>query len=460
MRRLGCRRSSVALRQWSGTVSVLLGLLVAGCRSAADSAQPRPIPSAAEKQGDTAGTRPPRAAPSQTPLDSIKANLSGASEQDRNRLLQHLDEQAGATAKTLAALSKVPASEIESRLVVNVARNLEDKAREVDSRGARLSLSPDELRRTVIDYECFKLETFTTSGVFPKRYFGYFDEKWDTAPYEQVLRETVHASVAIANEFLRERDSAVRLTDAEIAVTFIAEGGALLLREKQQELENIHPIYGIGLDDIATGFSKYKDLVSRLDARLGTRLADVVVWQGGQPLLNRYFRFREAIAGTALMYVYEKEIASRKLKEAGRTPLSDLPLRDQFIVGSLVYNSGNPHDAERLRMIATFSTADYLWRVSEKNRSRRALLNVLPANLSIPELLQLGDYPEQATSWNAVYHILQRYGAYVALKRFTDVFDGGDMFAKSGGPAIVSPGERTPQPAGPDRGARLQYRGN
>ena len=39
-----------------------------------------------------------------------------------------------------------------------------------------------------------------------------------------------------------------------------------------------------------------------------------------------------------------------------------------------------------------------------------------------------GPLPHQPTSWNAVYHILQRYGAWVALTRFSDHFtETGDV---------------------------------
>ena len=43
-------------------------------------------------------------------------------------------------------------------------------------------------------------------------------------------------------------------------------------------------------------------------------------------------------------------------------------------------------------------------------------------------LVDLGRYPEQATSWSAVYHVLQRYGGYVALVRFGNVFDSAGAF--------------------------------
>jgi hypothetical protein len=37
-------------------------------------------------------------------------------------------------------------------------------------------------------------------------------------------------------------------------------------------------------------------------------------------------------------------------------------------------------------------------------------------------------YPRQLTSWSAVYHVLQRYGAWAGVSRFATVFDGNGAF--------------------------------
>ena len=44
-----------------------------------------------------------------------------------------------------------------------------------------VKLDAETAKRTVVEYEMFKAESFVTGGVFPKRYFGYFDERHDTA---------------------------------------------------------------------------------------------------------------------------------------------------------------------------------------------------------------------------------------------------------------------------------------
>ena len=57
------------------------------------------------------------------------------------------------------------------------------------------------------------------------------------------------------------------------------------------------------------------------------------------------------------------------------------------------------------------------------SKAKRWALPVMVAKLNLKQVLSGGDYPVQPTSWSAVYHVLQRHGAYVGLSRFTDAFD-------------------------------------
>ncbi len=265
----------------------------------------------------------------------------------------------------------------------------------------------------------------------PKRYFGFFDEQGDTAPYERALRETVERAVAIVNAEAARRGSAIRVTELDVAVTFLAEGGALVLTERQDELERIHPVNGIGLDSVRDGFAAWPELVRALDAELGTRLQDLVWSVGSLRVLHRRMSFREAIAGTALMFLYEKERAARLL--AARDPnahLETLPLDRQFVIASLVYNSGILFDDARVDQILAFSTADYLVQINQANAGKRAPLDVLSATEREIRLLDGEPLPRQLTSWSAVYHVLQRYGAWVALRAFSDTFDDQGRFRR------------------------------
>ena len=347
---------------------------------------------------------------------------------EKKALLAELARLAQKTAADLAGIPGPKPGAISEELWRQVAQNLEAKRALPKVGGRTFPLTADEIRRTVFGYEAFRLETYVTAGVFPKRYFGYFDLKWDTAPYERRLREVVHGAVSTLNAALAANGSAVRITDAEVAVTFLAEGGAILLREEQAKLNDIHPVYGIGLDDIASGVKAYPRLVQRLDRQFGTALETVVVWRDAQPYLARNFRYEEAILGTALMWTYEKERTETLLRQAHRPGLESRPLEDQYILASLVYNSGVLFDDARLAQLRRFDTGRYLAGVSQANARTRSALPVMPPPDALTGLLASGDYPVQLTSWSTVYHVLQRWGAYAALHRFTDVFDARDQF--------------------------------
>ncbi|MFL5321218.1 MAG: hypothetical protein ACJ790_16275 [Myxococcaceae bacterium] len=254
-------------------------------------------------------------------------------------------------------------AKVKALLLANIDENLREKAK-LQWKGQRFHLGAEALRRTVIEYEIWKYRAYVSSGVFPKRYFGYFDGAWDTAAREKELKETTHSAVSVVNAFAQKHGGAVRITDAEVSVTIVAEGAALLLREHQSDLDNIHPVYGIGLDDVATGFAKNPALVGELDAALGTKLGQAVTWKDGEPYLLRYFTFKEGIAATAFMWLYEKDLAATKLKARDGTELMKLPLEDQFIYGSLVYNSGVLFSAERVTQVKSFDTGAYLFCLS------------------------------------------------------------------------------------------------
>jgi hypothetical protein len=315
---------------------------------------------------------------------------------------------------------------LRAPLAENVALNLREKHAQA------FPLSVDDVRRRVIDYERFKLDTFLSSGVFPKRYFGYFDGRGDTREREARLRELTRESVALINAHLARVGAPIRLSHAEVAVTFLAEGGALLLLDAHREVRRIHPVRGIGLDDVTIGFSEHLELVRAIDTRFGTQLSRTVMrlpTPFGRMRLIRYdFTFDEAVLGTALMYTYEKTLAARKLLQRDGVRLEALPFDEQLIHGSLVYNSGVLFSAERVTELRDFATAKYLLATNIRNAHQRPTLPVSSAAEATARFASRAGYPEQPTSWNAVYHVLQRYGAYVALRRFDDVFDERGMF--------------------------------
>jgi hypothetical protein len=75
---------------------------------------------------------------------------------------------------------------------------------------------------------------------------------------------------------------------------------------------------------------------------------------------------------------------------------------------------------QRVNQIEKFSTAQYLDQVNRK--ANRPKLQIYSSNESVARLREQRRIPRQLTSWSAVYHILQRYGAWVAIEKFSNVF--------------------------------------
>jgi hypothetical protein len=226
-------------------------------------------------------------------------------------------------------------------------------------------------------------------------------------------------------------------------VTHIAEGGALLLSSDFGNADRVHPVSGVGLNDYRGGLNQYADLVAEIDTAFHTKLGTIAA-NAQRPIANAIFgagyvrrlerelgivsmTFEESVLGTAVMYLREKTIAEKKRRAEGRAPLNTLPLDEQYVQASLVYNSGILFADERVKQIMAFDTAAYLFETSKKSAAKRKKLPVLSPDAA-DALLERGEpVPPQPTSWSAVYHILQRYGAWVALARFTNIFttDGG-----------------------------------
>jgi len=393
------------------------------------------------------------------------------SAEETTALLAHLDQVGAEVAGDLARHGEAHPERVRQVLYRVVADNLGSKVL-MDRAGPHLPMTADEIRQTVIDYEAFKLGAYVSSGVFPKRYFGYFDLKYDTAEHEWTLRQVVRCTTRVINAYQEEQGSPLRVNDAEIAVTFISEGGALLLREDQHRMNDLHPVFDVGLDDVAKGNADYPGLIRRLDEACGTDLGGLVVYtephappppgatdrlashDGRWGWLVRPATFEEGIVGTAMMWIWEKEIAAAKLDARGSTPLHRRDLADQFISGSLVYNSGIIHSESTARRIREWSTGDYLYERSQANASRRPLLDLQRPSAQLHEVLSTGSYRGQPTSWVAVYHILQRYGGWEALRRYTDTFDDAGMFRPREQPSPPPP-PPAPEPAEPAEPAVL-----
>lgn len=350
-----------------------------------------------------------------------------------------LTSESGATAAIETALSaqitKLAKPTWAPGYCQAIADNFASKATSV-SEG--LTFSTKTLLTTAVEFEAFRITTFRNSGVSPMRYFGYLDERGRAATYEKKLKTVATRVAPILNAYAAQKKLGVTVTPKEIVITHIAEGGALLLSTDFHLVDSVHPVSGIGLDDYRSGLKQYADLVSEIDTTFKTRLttiaanperpsANAVLSDGGVRRLERYLgivsmTFEETVLGTAVMYLWEKVICEDKRRADSRPSLATLSLDEQFVQASLVYNSGILFADERAKQIMAFDTAAYLADVSEKSAPKRTKLPVLTPEQA-DALLERGDpLPRQPTSWNAVYHILQRYGAWVALTKYANIF--------------------------------------
>ena len=262
---------------------------------------------------------------------------------------------------------------------------------------------------TTVEYEAFRIATFRTSGVAPKLYVGFLDRRGRTAAYEAKLFDISTRAADLLNAHARKRGLTFTVTAKEIAVTQISEGGALLLTADFANVDQSHPVYGVGLDDYMIGFKRYPGLLAEVDAAFGTKLSALKGTRADA------LTFTETILGTAIMYLYEKDLADQKLKAEKRAPIASLPLDEQFVHASLVYNSGILFSDERVKQMLAFDAGAYLFDISERSYPKRPKLVVMPPDKADAWLAEGRSLPEQPTSWNAVYHVLQRYGGWVAL---------------------------------------------
>ena len=212
-----------------------------------------------------------------------------------------------------------------------VADNLAAKA---VSLSEGVSFTTQTLIATAVEFEAFRITSFRNSGVAPKRYFGYVDERGKAAVYEKQLKTVATRVAPILNAYAVKKGLGVTVTPKEIVVTHIAEGAALLLSTDLANVDRVHPVSGVGLDDYRHGFKQYADLVDEIDAAFKTKigaladnpqrpLANKILSDGAVRRLERELgvvamTFEESVLGTSVMYLWEKVIAEDKRRAEGR----------------------------------------------------------------------------------------------------------------------------------------------
>ncbi|QLP98072.1 MAG: hypothetical protein HZY79_12815 [Rhodoblastus sp.] len=195
-----------------------------------------------------------------------------------------------------------------------------------------------------------------------------------------------------------------------------------MLTDDIGRVDKVDPVLGVGLDDHRIGFKRFPGLIERLDEAFGSHLAQL------KGVREDRMSFVESVLGTGVMWLYEKDLAEQKLRAEGRPSQNGLTADEQFVTASLVYNSGLLFSAERVAQIIQADTGAYLADISERSAPRRPRLPVMTPQEADAWLAAGKAPPEQPTSWNAVYHVSQRYGAWTAIARFSSAFtDQGDV---------------------------------
>jgi len=386
------------------------------------------------------------------PVDPLEVAISAFVEDTatRQQTVEEAARRIAAGARDLSAIAEIDSVRIASVLEREVIRNLEAKRRLRAGQLGPFPLTAEELLRTVVEYEIWKLRTYLLSGVFAKRYFGYVDRKWDTAAEEETMLRLAADVVAAINAYQEERGRPTRLTDLEVIVTYLSEGAALYFREwysliERPEERSINLYAHHGCDNIGAAVERYGALVRSLDGRFGTRLGEAPSRGGVNEIggtyrgLGRNVTFTESIVANAIMFLFEKENARRRLakrvdqESAAGWPSPHLEAYDgaeQFVITSLVFNTGMAFPWRWVREVRDFAAIEHLHEVSEKNEATRALLPVDRSPAEAFARLEAKGYRRQPTSWQGAYHVLQRYGAYVALRDMTDYFDASGRWKR------------------------------
>lgn len=324
----------------------------------------------------------------------------------------------------------------------NVLDNLYGKMRLKSAATGRFPLAREEVLGSVVGYEIFKLSSFLKSGVVPKRYFGFLDGKWDTADREMTLLRVTRRTGEVINDPQIARERFVAVSDLELLVTYLSEGGALFFRKREtapgvEDPTRIHLYYDLGCDNIWLALHRYPSLVTSIDENLGTNLGAYRVTSFTNEVgdtcrgINQYVSFQESIAAMGLMYLHCKELAARDLARQRTRPGTDwstfdlgaLPLDAQLIVTLYHYNTGHLPERATVQRIQTLSTIEYLNEVSRQRPRGKPPLPVPSSPVTAFEQVAEHGYPTQPSSWHGAYNTMQRYGAFVALRRFMDIFD-------------------------------------
>ena len=327
---------------------------------------------------------------------AVRAELAHFVEADRvDAVVAHLEAVAETTAAALARIGSAPPAEVRAALYRRVAENL--ARRHPPGSAPGLPITEADLVRTVLDYEGFRLARYVSAGVAPRSGTSAGSTSGTTrGPRSAPDGDVVACAVDVINADRAAAGDPLRISEAEVAVTFFAEGGALLVERRRHD--GILPVGGIGNHYIGYGVQSYRDVASAVDVACGTDVLGTLVWSaaGTRPTeqvvrrnqrssdpvrtawLTRTWTLEEAVAGTALMWLWERELTAGMLRAAGREgshpgrPTADRDHLDGLQLGRA---AGRAHPAGDGDLLAT---GERLAEQARRRTSGRLAIDLVP----------------------------------------------------------------------------------
>lgn len=181
-------------------------------------------------------------------------------------------------------------------------------------------------------------------GVRPRIYSGFWNRSNEA---EEIFLDLLPEMARYQNGVLAARGAIVRVTEPELAVNFISEGGFFPL--DQNRLTDLNS-FGMGVDTLYDNRVSLGDHVEPgLRARLETLPRTVDLNERNEPVTTvEGLSLREALWANAGIFAWSKARAERDLEAEGET-MSALPEAEQFFWTTVYFNAGIGRGRELLQ---------------------------------------------------------------------------------------------------------------
>jgi hypothetical protein len=174
-------------------------------------------------------------------------------------------------------------------------------------------------------------------GVRPRRYGGLLDRTNDA---ERRFLATLPQVTAFVNDVCARRGQPFRVTEAELAINFISEGGFYLLDE--DIVDDIDGYTYLGIDTLVDNLQALRPwLHGSITAAVaaGDRTVERTNELGQAVHTLRGLTIEEGLYANSGMYAWSKALSERDIAASGRA-LVDLAAPAHFFWASYYYNAG------------------------------------------------------------------------------------------------------------------------